>query len=366
MKNSLTSDSDMFAAGVPVYLKDNTFWSSEQGMGILDSFLLTIKTNSRINQVFILSWDAQTRKRIEKYPFEIVQVAPPSSWGGSYSFSQSRLLAEAFSRHSQLKMDKLAIIDHRNIDFNSKTLDRMLTAFEQHQQSGVISVVPCSDHPSQLRSYGTFLGCCIFRIQKQAPPVENGSRMGVCSHQIIRPKKNGWGELSVSVCSSNSRVSVSINCRKAPVKEVIAHVLPFTEEAPLYNHFFSIVTDLSGNKALVEEDCRQFSGFVFTLIADDISGHYDSVEFFTPENGDWDIGAEKNAAVDKKTHIPLQGRQQFTPVYSYDGAFYASCADVLREGKYLKPAPIKLERSSIVSDLIDYYKYDSMLKLEQN
>lgn len=351
----------MFTVGLPVYLNGNEFWMSEQGLIYLDGFLTQVNSCSEFDQIFIFSSDTQIQKLAQKHQIKTLQINSPFSRDVPYIFEETQFWANELFHHSPIEIDEFAIIDHRNLQFSDNGLKKMLSIYDCHRSTGVISLSPCYDHPCQLRLYSNFLGCCILKFSTESRGETTKRLLPQSVRQTIQTLRDDWSEINICITmgAKNSDTEIFIDCQNAPVKEVVAHVLPYDSEGPLYNHFANIKISCSGVKTFIKECYDHFSGAIITLLMDDCSGGYDTVEFFTPQSADWELGLTKNEVVNKTNHIPIQGRQQFSPVYSYDGSFYASYTDSFLKKKP-NPMPIICNPAVIITDWVEYYRYMTM------
>lgn len=349
----------MLTAILPIRLKDNPFWSSDRGLTHTHSFLSRLATNPDIDRVFILSTEDHVYQLSKQYNMAVLRIDNIEAVDDPYSFEQTIALARTFHRVRPSFAEDLIIIDHRNLYLSSKELKDAISTYQYHRHSGVISVALCQDHPCQLRSYYIFAGCRIFHFQGSTHCVagEEGSMAGL--RQTFHSPCNGWEDVTISIHLQNSNVCISVDSQNSLPCGLIAHVLPFTPNGPLYNSFREMTIVCTRAKTLHGLDPDQLAGIVVTLFIVDPSGAYDTIECFTSQNADWELSAFCDTVVDKKSQNPIQGRQQFSPVYAYDGSFCIINVDSIYSKKKMNPIPVMVDRSCIVTDWVEYYRYAS-------
>jgi hypothetical protein len=326
----------------------------------IDNFLSQIKTCFGFEKIFILSSDTQIQNLAQKHQIEILHITPPFSTDVPYIFEQTQFWTNELLHQSPIKIDEFAIIDHRDIQFADNNLKEVLSKYNHCREAGVIGVTLCQDHPCQFRLYSNFLGSTIFQFPWKNQHSVRKPLLKNSIHKTIQPLRNDWSKIKICITikERDSGTGIFIDCQKAPVKDLIAHILPYDSDGPLYNHFAYAKISCFGVKTFIREDYSNFSGAIITLLMDNCSSDYDTVEFFTPQNANWELGTMGNMVINKKNHTPIQGRQQFSQVYSYNGAFYASRTDSFMK-KTINPMPIILEQSSIVTDWVEYHGFSA-------
>lgn len=349
----------MLTAVMPVYIKENMFWSSDRGIACIDGFLSWLATISEIDRMFILSPDDQVGQLAKTHNLKVLHSKDFEAVNGQYTFAQIVDMAKNVIRISPDSIEDLTIVDHRNLLLTPNDFMKALNIYRQHSQAGVISLTPCQDHPCQFRSYSTYVGCNIFHFQGKQPYCTSNGAPLPGSKQTIESTRSDLKNITLTVHFKNQSWGFEISCLTPIPQGLIAYVLPFTDEGPLYNKFCELCISTAKTAFSLELENNILGGVIVTFVVADSSGIYDTVECFTPENADWELGAFGSMVVDKNNHLPIQGRQQFSPVYSYDGSIFIVNASRLHPAEEMNPVPVILNRSCIVTDWVDYLRFDS-------
>ncbi len=147
-----------------------------------------------------------------------------------------------------------------------------------------------------------------------------------------------------------------IHTQNSAAEGIVAHILPVSDQGPQYekNREFYIATP-ELDVAVPAADGVQ--GVIVTLFAISASGSYDTIEWFTPRHANWQLNGPAGTLVDRKCFMPIQGRQQFAPVYSYDGSCCLLNGRVLENIRPNRLTPFILNRACFISDELDYLLY---------
>lgn len=345
----------MLTAILPIRINQNPFWSSTQGLECVDNFLKTCKRVSEIDQFIVITQDDPVRHLAEQHSMEISTVAIPGSTKRPYTFEQTRSLARNFQSLCNNQTDALIIADHRNLFLSADDIARAHTVYQQNPEAGVISLAFCRDYPCQYKSYFTFLDCVIIRFDK--PVGKDGSSdipqtglPGQITYQL-----EGHGEITISLSTNGPRCCISFHSPNKARESFVAQILPFAKNGPLYGQSREILVPTPEYETLLDIDATQLTGMIFILTMPSQAGEYDTVEIFTPPNASWELGGSGPTVVHTKNHEPMYGRQQFPPVYTYDGSLCMLDANYLIEKATSDPIPIILKDSCIVTDWVDYW-----------
>lgn len=345
----------MLTAILPIRIDQNPFWTSSRGIECVENFLKTCKRISAIDRFVVITRDDPVRQSAKHHRMEISTIDIPGSADLPYTFDQTRLLARNFQNFCKNQTDTLIIADHRNLFLSADDVVKALAVYQQNSEAGVISLAFCRDYPCQYRSYFTFLGCVIMRFDK--PEGKDGSSdipqtgfLGQITCQL-----EGHGQITISVSTNGPRSLISFVSQNLPRGSLVAQLLPFDQDGPRYGQSRKILVPTPEYETRFDIDLTQLSGIIFILAVPAQSGEYDTVEVFAPANAPWELGGSGATVVNTKTHEPMYGRQQFPPVYTYNGSLCILGAKHLPDKSPSNPFPLILKDSCIVTDWVDYW-----------
>ncbi len=343
----------MITALIPIQSESSFFWSSDKGRAQTDTFLRWLAATPDIDRILILSTGSRISSMAEKQGMQFLHAEETECIDGPFTFLQSVDFANIFRRLCFGQHADMMVLDHRSLLFSQRDLKKALSAYKRYGASGLVSVAPCIDHPCQLRSYHRYLGCRLFYFNKHS----NGGAAVVspCVSHSFNSVCAGSMDIVVTSRLRNSRLDVSFEFNNPIRISLTAHVLPFNEEGPIYNFFKDISVGWHSTNTTIDVAPEGLSGVIITLLANDESGSYDTEVFFSPAKADWELGDSNTTVVNKKDQKPVQGRQQFTPTYSYDGTFFMICSERLDRPEEIRPVPFELDQSCIVTDWVDYH-----------
>ena len=344
----------MVTAIFPARINKNSFWSSDTGLACLDSFLTLFSGMADIDRFFVITQDTQVCHLAEKYGMSVLKLGIPGTIDRPYTFEQTMALAQDFQNSFSNQEDDLIIIDHRNILISPDDVTRAMLIYRQNPNSGVISLTSCRDHPCQYRAYFTFMGCVIFNCKDVSLKNTSSNGHKPCISKIVKSPQGNFGDITVTVILQNETCGITFNCQTQIPDGLMAQILPFTTTGPLYENFVELYIPTADYQALQGVVADQLEGVIVTVVMADSSGSYDTLECFTPKSADWELGGAGNRVVDKENRAPIQGRQQFTPVYTYDGSLCVINTRNLSQLEKIKLLPFLLNDSRIISDWVDY------------
>ena len=348
----------MFTAILPIRIEENSFWSSDIGMANIDAWLRMIGDNSNVDRVFVVAQDARACHLAEKQDLQVLDLVIPGSIERPYTFDQTIALGKDFQRFYSDPTGHLIVADHRNLLLSAEDFANAMSLYIRHPDRGVISLASCRDHPCQFKAYQTFLGCAIFHVKEAS--YDNAGLEPEASRltRILKPSGEDEAGISITVKLDTKGCRIAINCGMPIPDILIAHILPLASDGAVYERFTELKIPGSGDVILEDFGIESLEGIVVTLFKVEPSGDYDTVECFTPENAKWKLGQSQDVIVDGDKGHTIQGRQQFSPVYTYDGSFCIFSLVNLDKKELRDLIPFVLKNSCIVSDWIDYYSID--------
>ena len=344
----------MFTAILPVRTGENSFWSSKTGLSCIDRYLNIFVGNSFVEQICIVSRDPQVQNLAEKNRTQVVDLTIPGCIDRPFTFEQTMDLACQFKQAWPDATEDLLIADPRNLSFTRKVLKQALEIYLQDPEKILVSLAFCRDHPCQYRTYYIFLGCSIFYCKKEGLKKEKSEQQTLRLSDISKSIFNGLERIDVSVHFQETTCYISVACRKKSIHGLVAQIIPFNGQKPLYEQSLELFIEDEAFKNLPGLDADSIDGVIVTLLAPDTSGAYDVIEYFTPEKADWELSFIDNVIRDKKAHTFIQGRQQFSPAYTYDGSLCLFHKDRINRTELPELVPFISSNSFIVSDWIDY------------
>jgi len=345
----------MFTAILPIRINKNSFWASDLGMAKIDDWLRMISDNSNIERIFVIAQDGQACCLAGRHGIQALDVAIPGNIERSYTFEQTIAMWKNFRHSYSDPVENLIVADHRNIMLSSEDLENAMSFYMRHPDSWVVSLAYCRDHPCQFKSYQTFLGCATFLLKDTSYNIPNPSPKASHLVRIISCSDENDAGISITVKFEDKGCRIAVESDMYIPDILVAHILPLTKNGIVYERFIEIHITDSDHLILDDFNFKQLEGLVVTLFRKDLSGSYDTVECFTPKNATWKLGQSQDVIVDGGNNHTIQGRQQFPPVYTYDGSF-CIFHTVKHDHKNRKDLiPVILKNSCIVSDWIDYY-----------
>ena len=351
----LISGSDMFTAILPIRIEQNPFWCSSIGLECIKKFLIICTRISDIDQFIVITQDHRVCRLAEQQGMKISNVGIPGSINRPYTFEQTRSLARNFLSFCSNQADALIIVDHRNLFLTADEVASAHTAHQQASESGVASLAFCLDHPCQCRSYRIFLGCVIIHFEGSSIKKRISDSLQINHLSEMTCKAQSPGKITTTVSTNGPRCCVSFYSENLPCGNFIAQTLPFDQNGPLYKKSQEIFVKTPEHETLLEIDPAQLTGIIFIYTMLSQSGEYDTVEIFAPENAPWKLGESAPTVFSKCSHEPMYGRQQFPPVYTYDGSLCILHTKHLSNESMSNPSPLILKDSCIVTDWVDYW-----------
>ena len=321
----------------------------------MGKFLKICKLISEIDRFIVITPDDPIRHAAKRHGMEISTLDIPGGADLPYTFNQTRLLARNFQNFCNTQTGTLMIVDHRNLFLSADDLVKALAVYQQKSSAGVISLAFCRDHPCQYKSYFTFLGCAIMHFDKPEGKDKPSDIRRTGSPEQITCQLEGHGEITISLFTNDPRSLVSFVSQNLPRGSLVAQILPFDQSGPLYGQSREILVPKPEYETQLNIDVAQLSGIVFLLAVPAQSGKYDTVEVFAPANAPWELGGLRGTVVNKKTHKPMFGRQQFPPAFTYDGSFCILGSEHLSNKSTSNPSLFILKDSCIVTDWVDYW-----------
>lgn len=344
----------MFIAILPIRIDENSFWLSDTGMSCMDAYLKMFGDIPYIDQIFLISQEFEARNLADKYGMPVLKSEIPGDIDRPYTFEQIMALAQNFERVCPNLTADLIVADHRNVLLSQDDLTKAMSIYKENPHSGVISLAFCRDHPCQYRAYYTFWGCELFHFKVANRGNRHSENQKLHLSRIINTPSEDLDDISVTVHLQNTICRIAFK-GKAPIyRGLVAHILPFTTSGPLYESFCELYVMDADFKILPGVAADQLEGLIVTVVMADHSGNYDAIECFTPKNADWELGVSSSVVIDKEKHIPIQGRQQFSPTYTFDGSICIINTKWLNQRRKPELVPVVVKDSVIVTDWIDY------------
>ncbi|WP_319409713.1 hypothetical protein [uncultured Desulfosarcina sp.] len=345
----------MLTAILPVYIKENAFWSGSRGLKCIDDFLNNCSQIKEINNYIVVSRDDAVCNLTVKYGMEVHKTLICEQINRPYTFEQTLALALGFKNYCKKKSDALLVLDHRNLLLDKDDITNALSLKNCNPESGVISLAFCKDYPCQYKSFYNFLGCIIFTFDKQVKNGENFYNSHLDLSKKNACKTRGYEKIYIEISVKHSHYKFFFNNANIKQCAYIAQVIPFNLDGPQYDECRTIYVSENKFQVLLEFDKVKITGMIVILTSPSWTGEYDTVEVFTPENASWELGGKGATVIDKKKHEPMYSRQQFPEMYTYDGSLCILGKDQLKENAKIDPTPLILKDSCIVNDLVDYY-----------
>lgn len=321
----------------------------------MDAYLKMFGDIPYIDKIFVITRNFEVRHLADKYGMTVLNFAIPGNIDRPYTFEQTMALAQNFELVCPNPTVDLIVADHRNVLLSQDDLTKAMSVYMENPHNGVISLAFCRDHPCQYRAYYTFLGCKIFHFK--VANHDNRHLENQKSHlsRIIKTPSEDLGDISVIVHLQNTTCRIDFKSKTPTPSGLVAHIIPFTRCGPLYERFCELFITDDGFITLSDIVADQLEGLIVTVLMTDSSGNYDAVECFTPVNADWELGVSSNMVLDKETHTPIQGRQQFSPVYTFDGSLFIINTKWLSQKRRPELVFVVVNDSVIVTDWIDYF-----------
>ena len=344
----------MLTAILPVRTEHNSFWNSSKGMECIDKFFNSCACISDIDQYVVITQDESVCRLAEQQGMQISNVAIQGNPDRPYTFEQTRSLAQNFQNFCKNQSDALIVADHRNLNLTADDIIKFHKVYQKNPDNGLISLAFCRDYPCQLKTFFTFLGCTIIRIEKHC--AKNGNSNKLQPYFPTKPTciSNDPAKIMVSASVDGSSCNISFSTKHLPVNNFIAQVIPFSQNGPQYEESQEIFVESPDHEMKLEIDPACIKGVIFIFTVPSQSGDYDTMELFTPENASWELGDSVSAVISKKNQKPMYGRRQFEPAYTYDGSLCILVAKHLSDKTILNFLPFVLEDSCIVTDWVDY------------
>jgi len=335
----------MLTAILPVSIRTSLFWASRQGLEEIKSFLSECSQIPEIDQYVVVTADESIVEFAKQFKMIVSDQFALSVPKNSYTFSQSLDLAQFYKGYCSSSEDSLLFLDHRNVFLGVNEIRGAISFYERNRGTGIISLGFCRDYPCQYKSFYTFLDCLVFSFDHDL--VKDDAQL--VTERVARI--DGFGKVSIKIISCESDYIISF---QGDNKGYVAQIIPFGSNGPIYELYseFQIMSNACDYKC--ELGKVKFEGLIVILKLPSLNGVYDTVEFFTPVNGSWELGNDDHLVVDKATKQLLNGRQQFEDIYSYDGSICILGEKQLIQKHAVTPALYVLEKSRIINDMVDY------------
>jgi hypothetical protein len=345
----------MFTAVLPIRVDQSSFWSSSKGIECIEEFLEKCVRLERIDKFTVITDDQRVKQIAERKDMETLDFSIPGNIKKPYSFEQFEALICSYNSFIVDDISDLIIADHRNLLLTFDDLSRAIEAYLQAPEKGLISVAVCRDYLCQLKSYSNFLGCQILRTSEQGINTKISKSLQINLSGEVQCIEGIPAEISTEVSLTSPRIRVSFLCRKLYTKKVVAQIMPFDRNGPIYGKTKEISIIDSFQDIRLNVKAEDLAGFIFIFTMPSKSGEYDTVELFTPENASWELGDSVSTVFNKVSHEPLINRQQFPMAYGFEGSLCILDMHHFSKDTIRNPVPWPLEKSHIVTDWIDYW-----------
>ncbi len=289
-----------------------------------------------------------------EYDMEIANIPVQSKIDLPFTHDETMELVRRVAGAYPIRDESLVVVDHRNLLLTDHDLRQAIAVHREQRGAMVISVAPCQDHPCQYRAYFNYLGCEIVRFQKERRDQVSGEDGLDVDVKIC--VKNGYvGDITLRVQGTDVKPALSFHLEPGPSQGIVVQVLPYTAKGPLYDEQLEMFIDDPESRVELESRGQELlAGLIVTLLQPSMSGSYDTVEFFTPRNASWGLSGG-GCAVEKDGFAPILGRQQFVPVYAYDGSVCMVNAHQVGKGALGRVVPYVLQEAGFVMDWVDYW-----------
>ncbi len=341
----------MLTAILPIRLTP-PFWSSTTGLDCLDRFLKIIAGMEEVERVVLVGEDEDLTGVALKYGMELAKIPVPGKIDLPFTHDESMELVRRVAGAYPKRDESLMVLDHRNLLLNEHDLRQAIAVHQEQQDAMVISVALCRDHPCQYRAYFNFLDCEIIRFSEDAGDQDSEAGRGFEKQVLV--KCGEGGEIAVRVHRGEGEILVSFSLPAEFSQGIVAQILPFTAQGAVYDDQLELFVDgLGCETQLKTQGQGSLAGVVVTLLHPARSGGHDAVEHFTPRNATWELGGG-GFAVEKDGFAPILGRQQFVPVYAYDGSVCIINAHQSGKSTLGRTVPYVLQEVVFVADWVDY------------
>ncbi len=313
-----------------------------------------------VERVVLVGEDDELAGVALKYGMELADIPVPGKIDLPFTHDETLELVRRVAGAYPIRDVSLMVVDHRNLLLTENDLRQAIAVHGKHQGVMVISVAPCRDHPCQYRAYFTFLGCEIIRFQTEMDHTSGSSELE--QEVLIKSLEADFEDITIHIRGEVAKPCISFHFETPPQHGIVAQVLPFTVDKPLYDESSELfIQGLNIEFQLVTQTDVHLAGVVIVLLVISQIGTYNTIEHFTPQQGDWSFNDFGCAKFDKGTYTLLQGRQQFTPVYTYDGSVCIMNAFHVNKKMANNVKLFVIEESCFVVDSIDYLEIFNVL-----
>ena len=345
----------MLTAILPINIGQSTFWTSEQGEKCLDRFMQTCRQVDEIQRYVVLSQNDAVVNLADRWGMEIGSVRPIDHLNRPYVFEEILSLARNWREVSEVFNEVLMILDHRNLLLTADDLIQASALFGQYPERGMVSLSLCRDYPCQFKSFYNFLECVVIPFDQ-----DEGSNDGsiedldgfcreIC-HQI-----KDFGAIKINLYADRLCCHFSFRLQNEVSKEVVAQIIPYDRMRPMYERSREIHIQSPDYEIQFRQSTATLAGLIFILSSPAHSGSYDTTEIFTPPKATWQLGGAGRDVVSVFDHEVMNGRQQFPPIYGYDGSICVLGESQLAIDSLPDPKALLLPDACIVIDWVDYF-----------
>ncbi len=341
----------MLTALIPIQISDNTFWSSGQGIDLIDSFLAMIKEITLIDRSYISSNDSMILPLAEKYGIEVLQNPLEEKLKSQYRYKQIISIGQNYIATIKPTPDKqcsIIVVDHRNINTNTATIAKAINKFNENPESPLISVSLCKDYPCQYVAFYQFIGSEIIYCKTSRNLKNINVDLSDNKDQLI---------VCLSRTDSGFDLSFAKNKLTTPPSGYNVRVIPFDSNGIQYNQASELFINKQQSSFFLNICPQKTEGIILNLFMPSQTGEYDTKEIFTPKCAPWELSLEEDTLIDSNTLEPIFGRQQFIDTYSYNAIITIFDQILLKCQKKVPFRKIILSNINLINNHINYLDY---------
>lgn len=311
---------EMIKAIIPIYIKNNSFWSSSKGLDLIDIFIKKLKKVKEIESIVVLSEDNAVKILASKYDLAILDEISIDTIDQPYKISNLKEIGKKYCHICKEFDNTLLILDHRNLLLKASDIQRAIKLHKENVDDCIVSLAFCHDYPCQSKTFYNFLDCSI---------IDFDTSLAISGYQksflltVPHNKKNdetGQHTLTVSVSKNAGDFKFLFTKSEKSCDEVVAQIIPLGADGPCFDQFTECYISLDYNEVLIKTIDVNLCGVIVVLLSPSHNGEYDCVELFTPLNAPWELYGKGSTVMNKITHEPMLGRQKFPDAYSFDGS----------------------------------------------
>lgn len=335
----------MFTLALPILVGENAFWGSDHGYHLIGAFLSDMRRVSDIRRCIVITSDEYVGQMAKQEGMDVLAFEAVEYGDFPLTVEQMFSLAGYVGQVCGHCGDGCIVVDHRNIFLASATLEEAKVVSMKNPETLVFSVTQSRDHPCQWVSFSRFLGAGTIRF-------------------------DSLGESSESTMTTAEGIQVSVVLREGKLQcrvpadsffgheTVVVRIVPFSRRAD-FTRSREILFTLKDCSHTVEVTPEKDSGLLFILVSPSSEGAFDAIEYFTPRGAPWELMAFSAKIRNSNTLQPIFGRQDFPPVYGFDGSFCVKGGAFLEPVTAQKTIPFIVEDVCIVCDWMDYWHVGS-------